>query len=72
MKLLVAFNTDPTGMSFDIRETINIPKDICLYDFHDHRLNVPNRLHTEVKKALIYKGHYIDSYFNLLKIYTVD
>lgn len=70
MKLRVAFNDDPTGMSKDITEEIVIPKDVCLFCLHDSRQNI-NRLAKEVKTALEYKGYDFTEAFHLLKVYSV-
>ena len=65
--LKVTFSIDATGFAQDITEEINIPSDVCLYCLHDK----DNRLHSEVKKALEYKGYELRYYFQLMKAYVV-
>ena len=67
-KLKVVFSIDPTGFSSDIIEHIFISNDICLYCLHDK----DNRFLNEVKKAIEYKGYDLTSYFELMKVYTLN
>lgn len=65
--LKAVFSIDPTGISKDITEEINIPKDVCLYCLSDK----DNRFYQEVKKAIEYKGYDLSCFFQLMKVYAV-
>lgn len=69
-KLKVVFTTDSTGMSKDITEEIEISSEICLFCYHDSRLEI-DRLHDEVKLALESKGYDLEWWFTLWKVYTI-
>lgn len=68
MKLKVIFSIDPTGMDKDISEDIILPSNLCVYDFHDKKVN---RFYNEVRKALEYKGYDLRYHLSILKIYTL-
>ena len=72
MKLKIVFSVDPTGMSQDVTEVINFPKNTCLFCLHDKRHNI-GRLYNEVKKSLEYKGYNSDDldFLQIMKIYTM-
>lgn len=66
MKLQVVFGIDPTGMSIDIKETIELNSKTCIYCTHN-----TNALRDEVQKALEIKGYNTKWYFHLFKVYIL-
>ena len=67
MKLKVIFSLDPTGMTDDSVEIVEITLNNCLYCLHDKE----NRLVEEVKLALDDLGYNVDYYCEIMKIYAI-
>ena len=68
MKLKIIFSTDPTGSAKDIIETITIIPNTCLYCLHDKTFN---RFEDNIKSLLKEKGHIIEYYFQIMKVYSI-
>lgn len=67
MNLEITFSIDPTGFAQDITETIEFPKELCLYCLHDKS----NRFIDECKKILQENlGYDLTYYFEIMKIYV--